>query len=348
MDFSYNQMKKVSSVFSSLQVQDKNDSTISEECLLKIEKEMEEFVSFLNFSSSSYSSSSEPEILHAPVSSAPSSPRISNVSQSPIARYKCGTAYISKRETEKLSILQSTFDLKKLDETIEETGEDSFLIAPISETSCIIGIGDGVGGWCRVKNPSGDFINPRIAATFVMSESKKMFLSNPSLSPIEVARDVREKFHLSESYGASTYTTIKMSITPDNFLIESFHMGDSIFTIFDKEGEIYYQELEQKYPGNAPFQLSRCPPGINCRSSLIEEGHKSELSMCPNGIIILASDGLWDNLSMGRIQELVRKYLQTSSEEVSELAVSLVDEARQVFIKPDDITCIVIQTEFFK
>ena len=103
--------------------------------------------------------------------------------------------------------------------------------------------------------------------------------------------------------------------------IDALNIGDSRYAIYRKiktEYELIYISEEMDHSFNMPFQVGAHgdSPDEACLKSHI---------VCPSDLIILATDGLWDNLEIDMITTIINQHkkelvLNTISNKLSKAA----------------------------
>ncbi len=103
-------------------------------------------------------------------------------------------------------------------------------------------------------------------------------------------------------------------------------MGDSGYTVYRRVGgvleEIFHSE-DLVHDFNLPYQVGTCgddPRGAHCESHVLYHGD----------VIVLATDGLWDNVYPKEIKEVVEAGLKAGNKPcLKAIATKLASEARQ-------------------
>jgi len=180
-------------------------------------------------------------------------------------------------------------------------GEDAHFI-----TSKVIGVADGVGGWADMG------VDPALYALKLMEGAKNAVDNLKVSDPMHVLRLAYE--HSKEVDGSSTACII--SIHKDK--LHAAHLGDSGFMVI-RDSKIMYRTKEQQYHFNFPFQL-----GTNS-DCLPEHAEYITLDIQDGDLIILGTDGLWDNLFDETILELTQ-----TSDNICTLAETIAAHTRHV------------------
>jgi serine/threonine protein phosphatase PrpC len=110
---------------------------------------------------------------------------------------------------------------------------------------------------------------------------------------------------MNEEKGSATLSII--TVHPHTGVVRSYHVGDSIFAIFKKNEKPIVAEEQQK-AFNVPFQVHG---GKNNNRDPVDSDEEQKNSDIFHGIsknfnynaiksswVVLASDGLWDNVSL--------------------------------------------------
>jgi len=210
-------------------------------------------------------------------------------------------------------------------------GEDSFFICRDQGKIYTVGIADGVGGWKDYN------YNPAIISR------KLMMHANQNCSHTQHPRELMELAYNkikedSEIKGGGTTCCI-LTLEPSGTL-KSANIGDSGYIIIRDHSIIAKSELGRT-PGGSPHQLSIIPlalQGVGIINTPLSDSELLEHQICPGDIIILATDGLWDN-----IQNLNELLFLTTKYSIENLAHGVAKHALSYYIKPDDITVIALK-----
>eukprot|EP00359_Climacostomum_virens_P004533 CAMPEP_0204900904 /NCGR_PEP_ID=MMETSP1397-20131031/2751_1 /ASSEMBLY_ACC=CAM_ASM_000891 /TAXON_ID=49980 /ORGANISM="Climacostomum Climacostomum virens, Strain Stock W-24" /LENGTH=273 /DNA_ID=CAMNT_0052069143 /DNA_START=683 /DNA_END=1504 /DNA_ORIENTATION=+ len=218
------------------------------------------------------------------------------------------------------------------------TSEDAFFL---SEEMKVCGVADGVGSWGSYGVDPSLFSNELVRNCQVIAQkchSHKLPLTT------EVLREVGHEAHnKTAAYGSSTL--VLASIV--NSKLHYLSVGDSRIAVFRKFGEVYkvlFMSKDQQHAFNCPFQLSKLPSSSEYRrlrqlgyeklvkymeknpgsiSDTTSKGMSGTMPLQKSDIVLIGSDGLFDNLFREAIVETINGVAATQPED---LAKSVADE----------------------
>lgn len=158
---------------------------------------------------------------------------------------------------------------------VAKGGEDAHFL---SDDMKIIGVADGVGGWADIG------VDPALYSRSLM-EGAKLTVESPlsSRDPVDI---------MSEAYQYSTYVQGSSTcciLTLDGIHITAANLGDSGFMVI-RGLEIIFRTKEQQHSFNFPYQIGT--------GSADKPQHSQRLNVevQPGDLVIVGTDGLWDNL----------------------------------------------------
>jgi len=115
--------------------------------------------------------------------------------------------------------------------------------------------------------------------------------------------------------------------------ITAANLGDSGFAIIRK-GDIIYKSRDLQHTFNTPFQLSIVPKPLSANIGDHPSAARLSWHQCePEDTIILATDGLWDNMSLESIVDVIETSLS-----IEDAGRSLVDMAKQISLDNMKVT----------
>jgi len=254
-------------------------------------------------------------------------------------------------------------------------GEDAYFISPSSNT---MGVADGVSAWSAYALGNSAYI-----AYYLMSNAK-ILADKGATNTLEMVRDafngvwaLYEKKKMQIPNGSATVCLVKLSDEEEDTAeggiakkttVQYSNLGDSMLMLIRPERfddmnvnlRIIHQSnklyaLEQVNGTPVPLQLCFYPYQGRRGTGAPEQVDKSETVVVPvrqGDIIIVATDGLWDNISADEIlKHTANVFAASPAKNVNsnELAKRLVENALRNNYKPDDITVLVgVVREQFK
>ena len=206
-----------------------------------------------------------------------------------------------------------------------------------------IGLADGVGGWNDYGISSADF------AKTLMSKCKAIFIDHESSleDDIDPIRVLSQAFNSINVFGSST----AVLCSSENGHLTCSNIGDSGFLhvkFMNEKPFIVQKSTPQQHDFNVPFQLSKIPSmeyiqslsdkgdyiskklysklsdSIFCQDLPSQSDYYQINSLSKGDLIILASDGVLDNLYDSEILSLISKnYSKNGSINPNKLSESI-------------------------
>ena len=230
----------------------------------------------------------------------------------------------------------------------ETENEDTVAIIPYGPGAAVLVVADGAGGLPAGKRASLTVVET-LAVSLQSAMDKTMLLRTAVLNGIEAANAAV----LGLANGSATTLTV---ITIEGLTARSYQVGDSEAIILGQRGVIKFQTTVHSPTGfavEAGFLDERAAllheerhlvsNFIGTADMRIDVGATVELS--PRDTILLASDGLMDNVHLDEIIECVRKgSLSEAARSVAELAHRRMHAPRAGQpSKPDDLSLILFR-----
>ncbi|KDO26218.1 hypothetical protein SPRG_08580 [Saprolegnia parasitica CBS 223.65] len=232
----------------------------------------------------------------------------------------------------------------------DNCGEDSFFIS-----QAYVGVADGVGGW------NENNVDPSRISRALMRNA--LALADGSRSTSEILETayamVLDDDHVEAGSTTACILNIKEDPKTGAPILEYSNLGDSGFCIV-RNGAVWFRSAFQSI-GLAPYQLAKIPPRfrvMGAMENMPSEANTGEIELEDGDLIVLATDGVWDNFARdlqevpaffppvaswrrywhGRIQSLLGVL---SVPDLKDAATSIVQASLDHNLKPDDITVIV-------
>jgi len=180
-------------------------------------------------------------------------------------------------------------------------GEDAWFMASTTKAD-VMGVADGVGGWRSFGIDPGQF------SCFLMRSCERLAHSHDfeATRPEELlARAycnlLEQKKPILGSCTACVLTLLRESST-----LYAANIGDSGLLVI-RDGSIVCRSIEQQHYFNTPFQLAVPPPGheLNGQTDEPECAALLKFDIQSGDILILATDGVFDNVSEEMLVEVV-------------------------------------------
>ncbi|ETV95557.1 hypothetical protein H310_10999 [Aphanomyces invadans] len=194
----------------------------------------------------------------------------------------------------------------------KKQGEDAAFCTPTT-----IGVADGVGGWARKGIDSGAY------SRMLMASCEASTLTEPK------AR-LTDAYNNTSVPGSSTACIVHI----DDAKLSTVNVGDSGFLLCRQKADkwtLLYESPSQCHYFNCPYQL-----GFGSRDTP-EHGDTQVIAVEPNDLVLLATDGLFDNISPPHLVELLNLISAESvvrghdaSQAMQFLATTVVDVAHDV------------------
>ena len=224
-----------------------------------------------------------------------------------------------------------------------ELNEDSAAIVNLNRNSCVLIVADGVGGLPAGAQASAMAVDI-IAKRIIKDTEAGIQLRDLILSGIEEAN--RKIIDM----GSGAATTLAIVEIQDH-LVRTYHIGDSIILITGQRGKLKMETIPHSPTGYALHS------GVLSEEEAIEHDERHlvsnvvgaermhislsiQIEMDVRDTLLLASDGLSDNVQRDEIVEMIRKNpLDICTEKLSEYTMKRMAEHISPS-KPDDLTFI--------
>lgn len=175
---------------------------------------------------------------------------------------------------------------------IERGGEDALVVK-----KKLIAVADGVGGWASQGVDAGKY-SKQLTKTV-----GEVFEANPKFAPKDV---LVEAWKRTTVVGSSTWVIVILD--PETKTISSTSLGDSVYLLVrptDNNGLVkIFRSEEQQHSFNFPFQ---CGTDGDDPISAIDHVH----SVNHNDIIIMGSDGIFDNWFDEEILKILNSFIDS-------------------------------------
>ena len=230
----------------------------------------------------------------------------------------------------------------------EGANEDAAALIPLDEGSAVLAVADGLGSTPLADQAASLAVRSLVEA-LQPAERERSVLRTAILNGIERASQAVARL------GTGSATTLTVAEIQED-VVRSYHVGDSLLVLVGQRGRIKFQSVSHSPVGFA-FESGLLDEReamhhedrhlvsnvLGARDMRIEMGPL--LHLAAHDTLLLASDGLSDNLSQAQIAERARKV------PLAEAARRLVVDARRRMTaptpgdpsKPDDLTLILFR-----
>jgi serine/threonine protein phosphatase PrpC len=225
----------------------------------------------------------------------------------------------------------------------ETANEDAAAVIPFNDAAAVLVVADGLGGSAAGEQAS------RMAVRSVCTAIQEIrgtdtLLRTGILNGIELANNVVQELSIG---AATTFAAIEI----DGDTIRPYHVGDSMILVVGGRGKIKLQTVPHS------------PVGYGVEAGLLDEAeamHHEErhvvsnfigtpgmhieigppIQLSPRDTVLLASDGLFDNLHCDEIAAVIRKgNLQSTATQLAATSTERMKHpANNLPSKPDDMT----------
>ena len=227
--------------------------------------------------------------------------------------------------------------------------EDSAAIIPIGDQYLVLIVADGVGGLAGARRASNLTVKKIRQSVKGIDEANGKRLRTAILDGIEAANQAVLDL------GTRSASTLALAEIGPGY-IRTYHVGDSILFLCGQRGQFKLQTTPHSPVGFAMeaglidetealqhAELNLIFNVIGSSDMRIEIG--SEIPMAPRDTLMLASDGLTDNVMQEEIVQLIRKGpLNLAIQGLTELAQRRMNnEVDNQPSKPDDFTAVLFR-----
>jgi len=174
-----------------------------------------------------------------------------------------------------------------------QIGDDAWLVAN-SKTADVLGVADGVGGWRAYGVDPSDF-----SYSLLHSIQRIISVSDQwsSHRPADLLSAAFRELTNSKRPITGSSTACILVLDHKSSRLFTVNIGDSGFLVVRK-GRVVHQSEEQQHYFNTPFQLAVPPPGQSGQvlEDSPESAQQSQFAIEDGDVILLATDGVFDNV----------------------------------------------------
>jgi protein phosphatase PTC7 len=212
-------------------------------------------------------------------------------------------------------------------------GEDSFAVGQ-NDFQLVLAVADGVGGWRKRGIDPARFSRCLMehVARLVGAERDAALPAREILSRAFYGLVERYLTRTGEPpFGSSTACVVALGRGDGQ--LDVANLGDSGLLLI-RDGAVSFRTEAQQTRFNAPYQATLRPNGdVDDMTPLAAV---TRLAVQPGDVLVLGTDGLWDNLWERDIVDLVGRAATDAAPALGSLAKALVERARRAAEGPDD------------
>lgn len=185
-------------------------------------------------------------------------------------------------------------------------------------TERLLAVADGVGGWADQGVDPALYSKSLIqSVSRLFNANEERYLESPKSLVVDGASRVKER-------GSSTLVVATLAAEGT---LRTANVGDSGYMILREMAagkyDLVHKSVEQTHSFNFPFQL-----GTNGDSP--NSAQTAEHRLRARDLVIVGSDGLFDNMSAEEVQTLVESKEKAEEDSPSSLAKSIAEEAQRL------------------
>ncbi|CAF1583844.1 unnamed protein product [Adineta steineri] len=184
-------------------------------------------------------------------------------------------------------------------------GDDAFFITK-HRLGDFLGVADGVGGWREHGIDPSLFSSSLMDACKSLIDNKLLDLNPLTLKEL-LSKGYKQLLEDKQCIIGSSTACI-VALHNEQRILHTANLGDSGFVVI-RNNKIVHRSQEQQHYFNSPFQLA-IHPTIKDPRLIADSPDIASVTSChveENDIIVIATDGLWDNLPDVTILEEVKK-----------------------------------------
>lgn len=195
------------------------------------------------------------------------------------------------------------------------SGQDAFFISRVGDTNAVaFGVADGVGGWEESGVDPADFAHS--FCDYMASAAHEHKADGTPLAPRALMQRGYDDVCKDRSIHAGG-STASVAIATEDGKLEVANLGDSGFVHLRLNAVHTYSE-PQTHAFNTPYQLSIVPPSMLARAAAFggaqlcdypKDADVTQHNLKHGDIVVLASDGVWDNLFNQDILRIVSRLM---------------------------------------
>ncbi|KAL3448945.1 phosphatase 2C-like domain-containing protein [Aspergillus insuetus] len=196
-----------------------------------------------------------------------------------------------------------------------DSGEDAFFVSRVGrsgspDSSIAFAVADGVGGWAESRVDPADFSH---ALCGYMAESALAWDQPPDQLRAKSLLQTGYDMVVADESVPAGGSTASVGIGLEDGRVELANLGDS-GSVLLRQAAVHHYSIPQTHGFNTPYQLSIIPPRMRRQASIfggayLEDFPRDAITTTHHlhhgDVLILATDGVFDNLNNQDILKLV-------------------------------------------
>ncbi|ORX50899.1 protein serine/threonine phosphatase 2C [Hesseltinella vesiculosa] len=220
-----------------------------------------------------------------------------------------------------------------------DAGEDAFF-QTCTPGGLALGVADGVGGWSEVG------VDPALFSWTLMNNAASAAKSEKQLDAHHILDKAFDRLVQDGKVQAGSSTACILNMCKATGKMTTCNLGDSAFLLI-RDQKVVYESPSQQHYFNCPYQLTVVPQNYPDRELYVtdmpKDGDKKSFFLKDGDVIVLATDGYFDNVYSHETLAMVNKELEQLSENdddesmlalVRRLSKSLTDTAKRLSLDP--------------
>ncbi|CAO3598816.1 unnamed protein product [Absidia cylindrospora] len=201
-----------------------------------------------------------------------------------------------------------------------DAGEDAFY-QTFTPNGLSIGVADGVGGWAEVG------VDPALFSWTLMNNAAAVAKDETSPDAHHILDVAFQQLQHGGKVEAGSSTACILNLCKTTGKMTTCNLGDSAFLLI-RDQKVVYESPSQQHYFNCPYQLTVVPETYPDRDLFVtdmpKDGDQKSFFLKDGDIILLATDGYFDNVYSHETLALVNKTMATLNNDDSDDAVSAV------------------------
>ncbi|KAK1832909.1 phosphoprotein phosphatase [Podospora conica] len=196
-----------------------------------------------------------------------------------------------------------------------ESGQDAFFVSRLGPdpSEVALGVADGVGGWSESGVDSADVSHALCSYMAADAHDGK----DSGITARQLMKQGYETVCHDPKIVAGG-TTATVALLRKGGILEVANLGDSGYILLRLNG-VYAASEPQTHAFNTPYQLSVVPPSVLRKASMfggapiLDQPRDAEVThhkLRHGDVLVVASDGVWDNLHTTNILQIVSRVMQ--------------------------------------